>query len=194
MVVDDLNMRIIDILRKNARTSFTSIAEDVRVSEATVRKRIKVLEEKKVILGYTVVLDPLKMGYNVVAIVGLDVDPKKFLFVSDSIKEMDEVRWAATSTGEHMLLMEVWAEDGQRLSRILTEKMVDDEYYVYRLDNKKKWVERKAKVDYAEHSWSDKCERGDKRIKKPKDARGHWFKWSKDQQKLCVSPKESKTK
>jgi len=123
MVVDDLNMRIIDILRKNGRTSFTHIAEEVKVSEATVRKRIKVLEEKKVILGYTVVLDPLKMGYNVVAIVGLDVDPKKFLFVSNNIKEMDEVRWVATSTGEHMLLIEVWAEDGQRLSRILTEKI-----------------------------------------------------------------------
>jgi len=118
-----LNMRIIDILRKNGRTSFTHIAEEVKVSEATVRKRIKVLEEKKVILGYTVVLDPLKMGYNVVAIVGLDVDPKKFLFVSNNIKEMDEVRWVATSTGEHMLLIEVWAEDGQRLSRILTEKI-----------------------------------------------------------------------
>jgi len=123
MAVDELNKKILEILRKNGRTSFTNIAEEVRVSEATVRKRIKVLEEKKVILGYTVVLDPLKMGYNVVAMVGLDIDPKKFLFVSEKIRELDEVRWVATSTGEHMLLMEVWAEDGQKLSRILTGKI-----------------------------------------------------------------------
>ncbi|MFX0161930.1 MAG: Lrp/AsnC family transcriptional regulator [Candidatus Hodarchaeota archaeon] len=123
MVVDELNKKIVEILRKNGRTSFTHIAEEISVSEATVRKRIKVLEEKKVILGYTVVLDPLKLGYNVVAMVGLDVDPRKFFFVSEKIKELDEVKWVATSTGEHMLLMEVWAEDGQRLSRILTEKI-----------------------------------------------------------------------
>jgi len=49
--LDELDKKIIKILLKNARTSFTEIARALNVSEATIRKRIKKLEEKGVIKG-----------------------------------------------------------------------------------------------------------------------------------------------
>ena len=69
--------------------------------------------------------------------------------------------------------------------RIVKEREVDDKLYVYHLDKKNQWVLRKAKVDYGAKSWSDKCEKGDKRIKiRLRDKEQYWNRFAPQQKKL----------
>jgi len=100
-MIDEKNLRIIDMLRENARIPVTEIASRLDVSESTIRKRIRALEKNGVITQYTVVVDPSKLGYNSVSMVGIDVESTHLLDVAMRMTEFPEVKFVATSTG-HM--------------------------------------------------------------------------------------------
>lgn len=121
--MDEKDRRIIEILEKNARTPFTQIAKEVGLSEGAVRKRVEALERKGVIRKYVAVVDPKKLGYNNVTILGLDVDPTKLLDIANEVAKIKEVRTVCLSTGDHMIMAEIWAKDGRELSEILAKKI-----------------------------------------------------------------------
>jgi len=121
--MDDTDRKIIGALELNARATFTEIAKGLGVSESTVRKRVEALESTGVIKGYSVVLDPIMMGKRAVTYLGLDAEPENFLDIVDALSKMDEVRWLATATGDHMIMMEIWADDDGTLSRFLEERV-----------------------------------------------------------------------
>ncbi|MHC1567884.1 MAG: AsnC family transcriptional regulator [Candidatus Syntropharchaeia archaeon] len=121
--MDEKDKKILEILIEDARRPFTEIGDKLGVSESTVRKRVKQLEEEGVIKRYTAIVDPAKLGYNTVAIVGLDVEPSRFLEAADAMSRLDEVRWVATSTGDHMIMAEIWTRDGKELGRLISEKI-----------------------------------------------------------------------
>jgi len=121
--MDDTDRLIIKALERNARTAFTEMARRIGISESTVRKRVEALESSGVIVGYSVVLDPIMMGKRAVTYLGLDTEPEEFLNVVEALSGMDAVRWLATATGDHMIMMEIWADDDGSLSRFLEERV-----------------------------------------------------------------------
>ena len=96
--MDELDAKIIAILRKDGRTSNAGIARHVRVSEGTVRRRLKRLVQEEYI-RIVALPDPAKMGYQSEALVGVQVDPDKVDQVADGLTELDEVNWVAVTTG-----------------------------------------------------------------------------------------------
>ncbi len=122
-ILDDRDFQIINMLEKNARVAFTAIAKALNVSESTVRKRVGELEKEGIIKGYCVVLDPKKLGFNTVALVGLDTAPDKFLEVAKKIAEFDEIKSLSTSTGDHMIMAEIWIKDNRTLTDFIEEKV-----------------------------------------------------------------------
>ena len=122
-MVDERDMLIIDILQENARTPYTEIAARLGVGESAIRKRVKGLEEAGVIESYTIVVNPAKLGYNSVSLVGLDVEPTHFLDVAIRMTEFPEVKFVATSTGDHMIMTEIWLKDGRALGEFIAEKI-----------------------------------------------------------------------
>ncbi|MFP4000866.1 MAG: winged helix-turn-helix transcriptional regulator [Thermoplasmata archaeon] len=121
--MDEKDKKILEILMKDSRTPYTEIAGELDVSEATVRKRIDRLKEEGVIERFTIDIDPIIVGYNTVTLLGLDVEPEYFLKAIEEMSEIEEVKWVAKSTGDHMIMSEIWAEDGDHLSNIMTEKI-----------------------------------------------------------------------
>lgn len=122
-MIDEKNMRIIEILSQNSRMPFTEIARRLKVSESTVRKRVGALEREGVISKYSIVVNPAKIGFGAVALVGLDVQPDKFLSAAQKLAELNEVRYVATSTGDHMIMAEIWTRDGKELTKLISEKI-----------------------------------------------------------------------
>jgi len=70
-MIDKTDMGILNILRSNARTPFLSIAKKLKVSESTVRNRVSNLENQGIIKKYSTIVEPSKIGYDSVAIVGI---------------------------------------------------------------------------------------------------------------------------
>jgi Lrp/AsnC family transcriptional regulator for asnA, asnC and gidA len=121
--IDELDLKILKLLEEDGRLAFMDIAKKLRLSESTIRKRVQALKENGVIKKFTVEIDPAKIGLNTVAIVGIDVDPPKLLEVAQKLCDFKEIRCVATSTGDHMIMTEIWTKDGRELTRLISEKI-----------------------------------------------------------------------
>jgi Lrp/AsnC family transcriptional regulator for asnA, asnC and gidA len=121
--IDELDHKILKLLQEDGRLPFMDIAQKLKLSESTIRKRVQALKERGVIKRFTVEIDPAKIGLNTVAIVGVDVDPPKLLEVAQKLCEFKEIRCVATSTGDHMIMTEIWTKDGRELTRLISEKI-----------------------------------------------------------------------
>jgi DNA-binding Lrp family transcriptional regulator len=76
-MVDEIDRSIISYLSKNARIPFLQIAKQLEISEASVRHRVKNLQENEVIKGFSANVDPAKLGYGCVAYVGVDINAEQ---------------------------------------------------------------------------------------------------------------------
>ena len=121
--MDGKDMKILNILMKDGRKPYTEIAKELGTSESSIRKRVRKMEDEGIIKGYKVEVEPSKIGYNVVALTGFDTNPEDFLTVANKLCEFDEVKKVWTSTGDHMIMTEIWARDGRELSEILFNKV-----------------------------------------------------------------------
>ena len=120
--MDKLDLNVIEILSKNSRTPFLQIAKKLKVSESTIRKRVSNLEKNGVIKKYSLVVDTNRIGYENIALIGVDASPEKYLDVAKKLAEFDEIRYVASSTGDHMFMLEVWARNGDGL-RAVSDKI-----------------------------------------------------------------------
>ena len=121
--VDELDLKILKMLQEDGRLSFTEIAGVQRLSESTIRKRVHALKKKGVIKKFTIEIIPSKIGMNTVAIVGVDVDPTELLEAAQKLCEIKEIRSVATSTGDHMIMTEIWTRNGRELTKVISEKI-----------------------------------------------------------------------
>ena len=121
--MDETDRKIVEMLSEDARIPFTEIAKCIGISEATVRKRVDSLEREGVIRKFTIDVDPRKLGYEAVAILGLEVDPEHFLDAAECIARISQTRWVATSSGDHMLMAEIWAKDAKGLHNVISEQI-----------------------------------------------------------------------
>lgn len=122
-MVDQTDLEILKVLEKDSSLPYAEVARILKMNEATVRKRILTLKERGVIKKFTIIVDPSKIGLKSVAIIGLDVDPAKLLEACEKLSQIPEIRYVATSTGDHVIMTEVWATDGRHLSQIISEKI-----------------------------------------------------------------------
>lgn len=120
--MDNLDHLIIEFLSKHSRTPFLQIARKLKVSESTIRKRVSILESNGVIKKYSLVVDHDKLGFGNIALIGVDVTSEKYLDVAKKLAELHEVKYVASSTGDHMFMLEVLAKNGDEL-RVFTDKL-----------------------------------------------------------------------
>ncbi|MBA5850318.1 Lrp/AsnC family transcriptional regulator [Clostridium sp. cel8] len=74
--MDKIDLKLIELLQKNARYSLKYLAKQVFLSTPAVSSRILKLEEKGIITGYSAKVNPLKLGYNIKAFINLEMSPK----------------------------------------------------------------------------------------------------------------------
>ncbi|OFV65853.1 MAG: AsnC family transcriptional regulator [Candidatus Syntrophoarchaeum butanivorans] len=72
--IDELDLKVIRELKKDARTSYREIAEKLGVSEGTVYNRVQKLKEKGVIKRFIPDIDYSKLGYDLSALIGVTVE------------------------------------------------------------------------------------------------------------------------
>ncbi len=98
--LDDLDVRILRLLNADARKSFRDIAKEVDASISTVSNRIRKLEAAGVISGYVPVLSEARLGYDVLAVVGVKIHKGRLLEVQRRIAKDERVTHVYDVTGE----------------------------------------------------------------------------------------------
>ncbi len=123
MEIDEIDKKIIEFLQEDGRMPFLEIAKKLKLSESTIRKRVENLKEKGIIKRFTIEIDPTKIGLDTIAIVGIDVEPSKLLEIAQKLCEFKEIHSVATTTGDHMIITEIWTKDSRELAKIISEKI-----------------------------------------------------------------------
>ena len=116
--------RILAVLQDDAQASYAEIAERAGVSKPTVRKYVDRLEREGVIVGYSADVDPKKLSGQSIALVGVDVESERFVDASRALAGIDAVEALYTSSGDHMLMAEVRATDGNALGDVISEEIL----------------------------------------------------------------------
>ncbi|MCK4567023.1 MAG: Lrp/AsnC family transcriptional regulator, partial [Candidatus Thorarchaeota archaeon] len=91
MKLDDIDSEIISMLQEDGRRSFSDIAQAVGRTEVTIRRRVKRLRDEGYIKRFTVVLDPLKIGKSIRAIIRVKTAMKYATAISKKLRKLKEV-------------------------------------------------------------------------------------------------------
>ena len=124
--MDNLDKKIVFELQKNGRLSNFEIAEKVGLSPSPCLRRIKNLEKKKIISGYTAIVDEELFGYPVTAFVSVrlenqtDETLKKF---EEGISTLVEVVDCWLVTGNRDYLLRVVAENLKTYEKFMREDL-----------------------------------------------------------------------
>jgi Lrp/AsnC family transcriptional regulator for asnA, asnC and gidA len=120
-VLDDLSLSIIEQLQKDGRRPYASIGKAIGLSEAAVRQRVTKLIDSGV-MQIVAVTDPLQIGYNRAAMIGIAVsgDLEK---TADELAKIPEVDYVVITAGTFDILIEVTCADDQALLEILNNKV-----------------------------------------------------------------------
>ena len=99
-MLDEIDRKIIRVLEKDARTSLRKISELVDVSLGTVSNRVKKMERNGVIMGYSVILNPDEIGWELNVVIGLRIQKGRLIEIQEKIAKDSRVHGVYDVTGD----------------------------------------------------------------------------------------------
>jgi DNA-binding Lrp family transcriptional regulator len=122
--MDDLDRRILSILRRDARTPYTEIADRVGTSEGTVRNRVDRMTDEGIIERFTVTTRTGNVKAMIEISVEMNVDTAA---VGDRMVEWDEVDFVWQVSGEEDVVLVVDAVDTRAVNELISQAREMDE-------------------------------------------------------------------
>lgn len=120
--MDEVDARILDLLQADARLTQAVIAKKVGLSQPSVAERIRKLEERKVILGYSARVDPRELGMDITAFVAVAIEhPRYFEAFARKVQGMEEILECHRVAGRDSYLLKVRTANTGSLDRLLVE-------------------------------------------------------------------------
>ncbi|MGO0884418.1 Lrp/AsnC family transcriptional regulator [Clostridioides difficile] len=121
MAIDEIDLKIINSLKKNSRASTSEISRQVNLSIPAVSERIKKIEQSNIIQKYTIQINREKTKYKLLAFVFINTDLSKSIEEFKKIMlEYDTVLECHHISGEYDYLIKVLAEDTNELEKFIS--------------------------------------------------------------------------
>ena len=117
--LDEVDKKILAILQKNSRTPLREISKEVGLAESTVYERIKRLKERGVIKNFTVILDPVILGFNILSIVLLKCKAGMYSSVASDLVKYPEIVEVYETTGDYDMLVKIRTRSSEELNEFL---------------------------------------------------------------------------
>ena len=114
-MLDELNLKLIQALQRNGRQNYTELAKMLAVSEGTIRRRVRNLQ-KRGFMKIVAILDPHKIGYGFISIMGIQVRMADLRKVGETLAQKPNVYYVAFVTGHYDLVVMIMSHTPQELS------------------------------------------------------------------------------
>ena len=115
-MIDKLDKRIIDILRKDSRCPFVEIADKLGVSEGTIRSRVRKMTDEGIIKGFTIKTSSKNVKALVEVRIDVNTDTEE---ISKELAKYDGVTEVFEVTGDQDIIAIVDVESSTRLNEII---------------------------------------------------------------------------
>ena len=123
MQFDEKDKEILNFLQENYRISYKDLSKKVNLAASTIHNRVQNMVKEGIIRKFDTLVDPFKVGYGSIAILGLSVDPMKLEEVAKKLADYDDIQLIASSTGDHNLLVKIIAKDEKNLWRFINDEI-----------------------------------------------------------------------
>ena len=120
--LDELDRQIIERLAKDARVSNRFIANELGVTEGTIRTRIKRLQADNLI-QFTVVTDFRMAGSPSLVMIGIQADPSRVATLADQLSDIPGINCVIVLLGRYSLLAMGLFSSVQQVNRVVTERI-----------------------------------------------------------------------
>lgn len=119
--IGDKEIKVLKLLVKDGRITYTGIAKKLGMSPAGVMKKVRKLEEFGIIRGYTALVDHSKLRKPYKYIVLIKAEPRKSIDVARSIRKTlkESVLEVHTITGPYDIMVKLLAGDSEDLNTLL---------------------------------------------------------------------------
>ena len=122
--IDNVDLKILNILMEDAKIPYTEVAKRVFVSGGTVHVRMKKLEEMGIVTSTTLKMDYSKLGFDVTCFMGIYL-LKSSLYdsVVNNLKEIPEIVKVHYTTGNYNIFIKIHCKDTRHLKDVLHDKI-----------------------------------------------------------------------
>ena len=118
--IDNIDLKILNVLSKNAKMPYTEVAKKVFVSGGTVHVRMRKLEKMGVVRGTKLDIDYDKLGYNISSYMGIYLE-KSFLYKETVkfLKKIPEIVEIHAITGQYTIFIKIICKDTSHFRNFL---------------------------------------------------------------------------
>lgn len=122
--MDTTDEKLVKLLQENGRATQLELAKEIGLSQPATAERIKKLEERGVIQGYTARVDATKLGKDVTAFIGVSIEhPKYFDAFAKKVLAHPDVLEAHRVAGADSYLLKVKTQNTASLDTLLVEDL-----------------------------------------------------------------------
>ncbi len=122
--IDKLDRQILSLLMKDATIPYTDIAKELLVSGGTVHVRMKKLKDLGVVKGSQFVIDPMKIGFDICAFLGIFLEKgSEYNDAVARMKKIEEIVELHYLTGTYSMFAKILCRDTNHLREVLNEKI-----------------------------------------------------------------------
>jgi len=124
--MDAIDQRLLLALQANARIPNAELARQVELAPSSTLERVRRLEERGIIQGYRAILDPKALGYQVQAVVMINLrghQAERIDTFESQVRALPEVRLCLNVTGRYDYLLLVMARDIEHLRQLVTQEL-----------------------------------------------------------------------
>lgn len=125
-MIDETDRKIIRVLQKDGRASLRKISEEVGVALGTVSNRVNRMESSGIITGYSVRLDPERVGWSLNVVIGLRIEKGRLIEIQEKISRDYRVCGVYDVTGDYDSMVIARAKDREDLDDLIKNVMSVD--------------------------------------------------------------------
>lgn len=127
-ILDEADYRILDILQKDGRITFSDLADQVNLSRSAVRERIKNMQDSGIIRGFTAIIDAKAYEKFASVFMDIEVEPMKINDVAKELMKLKEIAIVSQHTGSTGLHVHAYIDSVDKVSKYLEDNIYTIEY------------------------------------------------------------------
>ncbi len=117
--LDEIDRKLLTLLSTNSRSPVSALARELGVSRTTVQDRIRRLERRGVIAGYTIRYNEAFLAGQIKAHVMMEVDPKYATKTVASLSRLEPVRSVQSVSGVYDLVVTLQSATTEMMDEVL---------------------------------------------------------------------------
>ncbi len=123
--VDEIDRRLLQELTRDGRLSVSVLAARASISRASAYSRVERLRTTGVLMGFTALVDPARVGLTTSAYVALTIRQNSWRDLADRLRRVPEVKHMALVGGDVDVMLLVRTMDNDALRRVVLDRLQD---------------------------------------------------------------------